>query len=378
MIGGGIRYFVEVQIGGFWTSLGADPQAIAIARGRDDDLAFAQAGTCTIRLHDHTGKYSAVNAASSLYPSLRPRLPVRVQATYLGVTYGLFSGYLDRCETDPDYGVQQATMQLTDLFARLGTVKPVIASLGMTTTGAAIGAILDNLSPLPALPRDLDTGDALPDFAADGTATGLALIEGLLATARGVFFVNGSGVAVYDNRHARWQGARASSQATIAGTMRAVAPGTDIATIRNTATVTRTGGAAQTYADSASAAEFDPLPYAALTSPYLASDNQARSLASYLVQQRKHPTPTARRVRLLADEPSVRVPLLARDLGDRVTVTNALTGLGGDYHIEKLTHTIDVATMRHTCDWTLSKRPATGPFLIGISTIGSTTDLITY
>lgn len=376
---GGIVHTVELFLNGSWVDLGADPQSIEITRGRDDDLATTPMGKCTVRLHDHTGKYSAVKTTSPLYPYLRPRVLGRVRAVYSAVTYGQFYGFLERCETNPDYGAQLATMELADLFTRLGSVAPTLTSAGATTTGAAIGRILDDLGWTDPTMRDLDTGDDIPDFSADGSTSGLALIEGLLETERGQFFVNGSGVATYENRHARSQGARATSQATITGTMQAVSPGLDIATLRNRATVTRAGGAAQTYTDSASATEFDPIPFGAITSPYLATDAQALSLGTYMVSRRKDPLPTARRLRLVAAEPSVRVPMLQRDLGDRVTVTSALTGISADYHIERIAQSIDVAGMQLETTWTLSARSVTNqPFLIGISGVGSTTDLLTY
>lgn len=377
MIIGGIVYDVQLYLASVWTSLGTDPQAIDITRGRDDDLAVTQAGKCTVRLYDKTGKYSAVNAASPLSPHLRPRLLGRVIATYLTVAYPRFYGFLERCETNPDYGTKLGTMEFADLFTRLGVVQPVIAATGPTTTGAAIGKILDWLGWTDPTLRDLDAGDTIPDFSADGTATGLALIQALLDAERGQVYVNGAGVLVYENRQARSQGARTTSQATIA-TMAAVAPGTDIATVKNTATVTATGGLPQTYTDSASATEFDPLPFGAITSPYLTSDAQALSLGTYMVSRRKDPLPTARRLGLDSTVAGVIIPMLARDIGDRVTVTSAITGLTGDYHIEKIHEVVDTAALSATNDWTLSQRRTVTPLLIGRPAIGDATVGLTY
>jgi len=340
-----------------YSSLGGDPQAITIDRGRDDTLATMRRGTCTVRLHDHTGKYAPDNPASPLYGKLLPLRPLRVTATGATGTFALFAGYITRIVSDPDYGAQQSTIEAADLFVILEGVQPVIANTGPTTTGAAIGLILDAAGWTQPQPRRVATGDAIPNFAADGTTGALGLIAGLLAAERGTFFIGPDGTAVYEDRAARNRGARLASQSTIAGTMRAVAPGVDLATIRNRATVTRTGGTAQTYGDAASFGQYRAWrDFAALTTPYLASDADALALAQWLVSQRKDAVPTARRLTLTAQEPTVRAALLARDLGDRVTATNALAGVAGDYHIEAIAHAIATASMTHETRWLLSRR----------------------
>lgn len=360
-----------------WVSLGSDPQEVSIERGRDDDLSLTRMGTLTARLHDHTGKYSAENTSGPYYGNIRPMRRVRAKITYTSTDYWLFYGFLRRCESDPDYGAQTATLEAVDLFVWLERTKPTIASTGATTTGAAIGLLLDAIGWTASSPRSLATGDSIPDFAADGSATALSLIGDLLEAERGQFWIRGDGTAMYESRHARSQGARAASQATIAGTMRAVAPGVDLDTLYNRATVTAAGGTAQTYTDSASATEFGPSDFAAIDSPYLATDNQALSLAQYLVGQRKDPLPNARALRLRAIEPDVQLPMLERDIGDRVTVTSAIVGVNADYHIESVAHAIDTGSMELETRWSLSKRIDVVPFRIGISTIGGT-DTITY
>ena len=91
-----------------------------------------------------------------------------------------------------------------------GAARPIIAATGPTTTGAAIGIILDSVGWTEPGMRSLDVGDAIPDFSADGTKTALELIEELLVAERGILFVNGSGVVVYRSRNAR------ASQASLA------------------------------------------------------------------------------------------------------------------------------------------------------------------
>jgi hypothetical protein len=375
---GGLTFTVEINLSGStWESLGDDPQEITIERGRDDELSATQMGRCTVRLHDHTGKYAAENSASPLYPYLRPMKGVRVTATYLGVDYLLFRGFLSRCETNPDYGTQEATLEAVDLFYKLGQVLITSGPATDTSVGSVIGTILDAIGWTDPALRDLDAGDSLPYFHADGTASGLDLIGRMLEVERGQFYISRAGVATYESRHARLTGARAVSQATVSASLAAVTPGIDVALIRNRATVTRAGGVPQTHTDATSATEFGTADFPAIESAYLRDDNQALSLAAYLVSTRKDPIPTARRLRLVSDVADARLPMLERDLGDRITAVNALTGISGDFHIESIRHVASTSDMRLTTTWGLTKRPAANPFIVGASLVGGP-DVVVY
>lgn len=373
---------VDVQImwdGVNWTSLGGDPQTITIARGRSDDLATVDMGTCTVRLTDTTGKYSIANTGGPFYGNIRAYRRVRVIFTYLGTPYTRFNGFLLDCQSNPDYGTQEATIHAGDIFALLALTKPVVAPMTNTTVKAAITNLLSLVPAASAFtfdaPRD---GDNLPTFQADGSAAITSLIGDLLLTDRGLFYVRADGTIAYDTRHARFQGARATSQASISAGMQAIAPGLSAGYQKNRATVTRDGGTAQTYTDAASVtemqvyADFNPI-----TSPYLATEAQALSLATYLVLQRKDPVPTARNLALTWMESSVRLAMVQRDISDRITATNALTGVTGEYFIEHIEDVITNADNTFTSNWLLSKASTKAPFRIGRSGIGGP-DVISY
>ena len=117
--------------------------------------------------------------------------------------------------------------------------------------------------------------------------------------------------------------------------------------------------------------------YPAITSDYLTTDATALSLAKYLVLKGKNPVPPVRFLDLNNGQTTAFVQLLARELGDRVTVTESLGGTSGDYHIRRITHEANWGQGIHRGSWSLQQRDPLQPFLIGISTIGGT-DVITY
>ena len=191
-----------------------DCQLFTLTRGRSDDLGKLLSGTATVQLRDQSGKYNPVNASSSLSPNVKPMKAIRIKATYDGTEYGLFYGFLLSIHSQSDPNHPLTTLECADLFAWLSQRQPTISALGSTTTGAAIKAVLDEIG-WPGSLRSLDDGDTIPDFSADGSRSSLELINGLLEAEMGVFYINGSGVATFDNRNARF--ASSASSSTITG-----------------------------------------------------------------------------------------------------------------------------------------------------------------
>lgn len=349
---------------------------LTVARGKSGDLATVQAGECTLTMQETIGRYNPANTGSAIYPYIAyPLRPVRLSVTYSSTTYRLFTGYTRRHVSDPGKAEREARIDCTDGMVLLDRVKPTIASTA-TTTGGAIGLILDAVGWAGGGARDLDTGDSIT-FSADGTASGLQLIGGLLETERGFFFVSATGVATYRDRHYQNRSPYTSSQGTIASTMRAIAPGVDLDLVKNRATVTATGGTAQTVEDATSVARYNYSDWTPITSAYLASDAQALGLAGYLVAKGRNPAPPVRNLDLGQGDATAWAQLLTRELGDRVTVTESTGGTTGDYHIQTIAHDVDWAKGRHSGSWALLQRDAVQPFIIGQSTLGGV-DVLTY
>lgn len=349
-------------------------QRIRIERGRSDTLATMLQGSGELTLRDPEGIYNPHNASGPLYAVLADRLhPCRIRAKFAGQTYGCFYGWTRVIRDKIAARGGFAELELVDLFYWLQRARPVIASTGQTTTGAAIGKILDAIGLIDPTARQLATGDTIPDFSADGSQTALELIEALLEAERGIFYSDGFGRAVYKSRHTRYQTA---SVGTIANEMRAMAPGISADTVRNGASVTRVGGVEQKAIDQASRDRWGDSDWSPIESPYLVSDSQAAGLASYLVGLTKSPRSPIYGLEFDNRTSALLTQILARELSDVVTATEGETGTAGDFVLERLA--INVEDARTSASWLLSKFLPLSPFTIGVSKLGSTTETIVY
>ena len=63
-------------------------------RGRNISSEQFQTGTASIRVLDQNGDFNPQNPASPYYTYLNPMRKMTITATYLGVTYPIFAGYI--------------------------------------------------------------------------------------------------------------------------------------------------------------------------------------------------------------------------------------------------------------------------------------------
>lgn len=351
-----------------------DTVAFATKRGRSNDQAQLMAGTASFRLRDQSGKYNPANTSSTYYPNVVPFKVVRITATFSGTDYTLFYGFITNIVNDANPSNPITTFTCADLFAWLARRKPTISATGSTTTGAAIGTVLDEIN-WPASLRSLDTGDTIDDFSADGTKTSLSLIKTLLDAEMGHFYIAGDGKATFKHRNSRW--ASLSSLSTIDGTSEALMrfqSTNSVATIFNAAKVTRTGGSAQTATNTDSINAYGRRDMSAFTTPYVSTDEQALARANLRVVRFKDPkTPAAAIMFSAADTTAA---MLARDFGDRVTMNEPFQNTSNkDYFVENIAHSSQASSgaQRHVTQWRLSEVPAaTGiPVIIDVTGIGN-------
>lgn len=372
----------DVTVSVYWD--GATPteertnvKHISINRGMDANLIGIEIGTCTLTMVDTDGRYNPTNSASPIYGQTNKVRKVIVVDYQLdtGNFSTIFTGYTRRVISNGDRSRQEATIECADLIWLLGRIKPTIAS-SSTTVRQAIQSIVTQALDAPTLSYDGD-GDTVT-FSADGTVTGLQLIANLLTTDRGWFWIAADGTPTYYDRNALNRTTGSTVQSAISGTMSALAPGWDAESVRNRITVTRTGGTAQTASDATSIADYGTVDDTPITSAYLASDAAAASLASYLIKRKLDGIAPLRAVKLANRDTTIYRLMRRTDLSYRATVAETLGGTAFDGHVWRINHEITPAARTHFTTWGLIKREAFQPFLIGISTIGSTTDLISY
>lgn len=361
------------DFGGTYDDITGDVMHVEIERGRDDYLAAMPAGTLTVELTDPSGKYNPKNGSSVLAGMLLPMRPIRVRATHAGTTYDLFRGFIETIEWHPP-PVNTAEITATDAFIWLSRVNPTVASTGSTTTGEAIGEILDAVGFTEASLRNLDDGDVIGDFSADGDTDALDLVTGLLDAERGVVFVDGAGVVTYRDRTALQLDTTVSQ--TISAVVDAV-PGVNLDRIRNRATVTRTGGTTQTATDADSQGTYGWSDIPSIDTPYLATDDDAARLAAWLVSEAGAVASPIRGFTLSNLTSATLTSLLSLELTQRITVTDATAvSTSTDFTVEQIRHEITDGGRYHTATLTVRER-TTDYFAFGISVLDGD-DVIGY
>ena len=375
-----------------WTDVTGDTQTVQIQRGRQDATSAMQQGTCTATVVDTTGKYNAANPSSPLYGLIAPSRPMRVFVRYQNTEYDLWNGVTSEVVAAPSKADPFATISGSDLLERLQQEEPIIAPVAETTTGAAIGMVLDAVGWWGPR-RRIPTGDAIINFGSDSAQTNdtfvnlngvstaipqsvkaLDLINQILDHEGGTFFMSADGDAVY----MPYQGTQIVS--AVIASPNLITPGVSISTIYNRAQVTGSIGIEQEYLDGASAARHGPrdIPSSPLTAQWLPDQDSAAVLAQRLVIISQ----TAPVWELSLQKADLSIPanaavylnMLSLDLGDRITLDDPDSGSQGDYSIEGITHQIQGGGLDHQTTWVLRMRPI-NVFTIGQSVLSGTDTL---
>ena len=233
-------------------------------RGRNISSEQFQTGTASIRLLDQNGDFNPQNPASPYYTYLNPMRKMTITATYSGVTYPIFAGYITGYNTStPKFNgdIVYTTITAVDGFRLFQNAQffGVTGAVAGETTGTRIGKILDTIG-WPTSLRDIDTG--LTTVQADPATqrTALQALQTVATTEFGAIYMDHSGRVTFQDRNL--------TITSVAGTPVVFNDnGTGIGyfdvkwvfddtQVYNLATVTRTGGTVQTASDAASIAKF--------------------------------------------------------------------------------------------------------------------------
>ena len=348
-------------------------KSVSITRGRPSDMSTMNQGMCTLKLVDPSGTYNPQNPNSPLFGNLLPMRPLRVSYLFEGTPQYLFFGYVTRIEMNPVASVQEVTIEAGDFFEWLNSALPIIATQTNQTVDQLITTIVKDVGFVePSMINMEGTGDLIASWTdADGTKNCLTLIQNLLATDLGMFFISGAGAPTYITR--TMLHAPTAPVATLDGTeITAILGSVDVHGLINHQVVTRTGGTAQTADDQTSQNMYGRRDGSPLTSPNLSSDAVALSLAQYLVSVQKDPRPPARNVTLRSTPgTNAFVQQLQRELGDYVTVTEPRGSTNITGYIESINHTITDGGLVHTTVYTVQAPAITNVFTLDVSTLDS-------
>jgi len=230
-------------------------------RGRTALSDQFQTGSLTLRIVDQNGDFNPQNVTGPYYELLTPMKKVQISATYSGVSYPIFQGFITSYVTTyPDESGEDlaiTTIQAVDAFrlAQLAQISTVTGATAGDLSGTRVNQILDQIG-WPSSMRDIDAG--LTTLQADpGTnRTALQALSTVASSEYGSLYVNSSGSFVFQDRSV--------TAGSIAATSTVFADnGTGIVyfdaswilndvLIFNKATITRTGGTAQVALNQAS------------------------------------------------------------------------------------------------------------------------------
>jgi hypothetical protein len=234
--------------------------SIQTMRGRNPQADQFQTGSLTMRIVDQNGDFNPQNPSSPYYNLLTPMRKVQITATYGATTYPIFAGFITTYTTTTPKNandVVYTTITAVDAFrlAQNAQVSTITGATAGDLSGTRINEILDQIG-WPLTMRDVDAG--LTTMQADpGTArTSLAAMQTVETSEYGALYVDAAGSFVFQDRAVT---AGSTGKAPVVFNDN----GTDISyfdavwrlddtLVYNSASITRTGGTAQTAINQAS------------------------------------------------------------------------------------------------------------------------------
>jgi len=237
---------------------------ITTTRGRNAQADLFQTGTLTLRIVDQDGDFNPQNATGPYYGLLTPLRKVQITATYAGIEYPMFSGFITSyTTTTPKMAtdVVYTTITAVDAF-RLFTnsqISTVTLAAAGDNAGERVNAILDEISWPPSM-REILYGTTIMQ-ADPGTArTALAAMQTATTSEYGAIYVDARGSVTLKDR-----AFCIDSQAL--PVTRFNDDGTDInyfnaiwrlddTQVYNSASITKIGGTAQLAEDAASIEQY--------------------------------------------------------------------------------------------------------------------------
>lgn len=273
--------------------------SVTIDPSNTSELDSVNAGRATVVVENYSGTWDPENPASPYAGGgLEVGMPVRFIAqldTDTGpVRYGLFRGNVD--DIVPDYGKNPTvTFTCTDTLASLGRAKVQAPGTAGDTTGVRLGHIYDAAqvpTTLRAFDRGLSTCIAVTD-----TDWALTLAQQVVETELGELWVDGDGVNRFYDRTRIYLATRSTTvQATFSDSstdidMTGMTAGRRRAEVFNEARITRQADDAveQVAEDAASKALFGPQTFPSAAGTLLRTDQEAFSLAAYIVARWANP-----------------------------------------------------------------------------------------
>jgi len=298
--------------------------SISTTRGRQVSTEQFNSGVASIRILDQNGDFNPQNPSSPYFTFLNPMRKIAITATYLGVTYPIFAGYITNYNTTtPKFtgDLVYTTISAVDGFRLLQNAQffGVTGAVAGETTGARITKILDSIS-WPASMRDIDTGQTTVQADPATQRTALSALQTVANTEYGAVYVDGSGDLVFQDRAYT---VSSVGQTPVVFKDDGTAIGyfdvkwvLDDTQVYNKATITRQGGTIQTVIDQPSIDKYFTHSYN-LTGLLMETDAEALQYGQAFIASRA--------------ETNIRVDELTLDLFQDNYTAGTIAALGLDY-----------------------------------------------
>ena len=307
-----------------------------IRRGRSRITSKFEAGTADVVLFDQNGDWNPMNPAGAYYPNLVPLRQIIIYATYLGVDYFLFSGFI----TNYDTGFRQGNEDVSTVTLRCVDGTKLLAGSSISTvtgapagqlSGARVDALL-NAVDWPVSLRSVDAGDSTLQADPGTSRTALEALNTVQDSEFGGLFVDSEGAVRFVSRSnliaepATAVYSFADNGTAISYTNAIVA--FDDTNLVNDVTVTRAGGTAQNAFDQPSIDTYF-LHSGTRSSILVQTDSEALNQAKGILATRKDPEVRVDSIQLnLYDDTNPNKPLSGVDIEllDGISVTKTMPG----------------------------------------------------
>jgi hypothetical protein len=309
---------------------------VAIRRGRNRITSKFEFGSADVVLYDQNGDWNPMNTAGAYYPNLVPLRQIIIYATYLGVDYYLFSGYITNYDTGFRQGnedVSMVTLRCVDAFKLLAgsAISTVSGAPAGQLSGARVNALLDAVE-WPISLRNIDTGQSTLQADPGTSRNVLEALQTVENSEFGGIFVDGESVINFVGRDELITRPATSiydfsdTGSDISYTNAVVA--FDDTNLVNDVTVTRSGGTAQNVFDQPSIDKY--FLHSGIRDGILVqTDAEALNQAKGILATRKDPEVRIDSIQLnLYDDTNPNKPLAGVDIDllDGITVTKTMPG----------------------------------------------------
>jgi len=178
--------------------------SVRTARGRNVLADQFQTGTLTLRIVDQNGDFNPQNPASPYYELLTPMKKVQITATYSGVTYPIFSGFITSyLNTQPKDATEVAYTTITAVdayrLAQIAQITTVTGASAGNLSGTRINQILDEID-WPSTMRDIDAGLTTMQNDPGTNRTSLSALQTVADSEYGAVYVDAYGSFVFQDR----------------------------------------------------------------------------------------------------------------------------------------------------------------------------------